>query len=411
MEKFLQEAKASSAVLSTLSGEVKNKVLLDMADALEANSNLIEVENGLDMRSGEANDLSSALMDRLFLDKGRIEGMATAIREIAALKEPTGRTLEGWRTQTNLNIQKITVPIGVVGIIYESRPNVTSDTAALCFKSGNVCILKGGKEAQNSNTIIAEVLQQVLVDNGLPKNLISLIPDNTREGVANLIKQDKYLDLIIPRGGAGLIKYISTNSSVPVIKHDKGLNHTYIHEKADFVKAVEVAVNAKCRRAGICGAMETLLIDESIAAELLPTLKHNFDSHKTVLKGCEKTRKIIDAEVATDEDFDTEYLDNILSIKVVADINEAITHIRKYSSSHSEAIITESYTDAEKFMNNIDAACVYLNTSTQFTDGGEFGFGAEVGISTNKLHARGPMGVEGLTTYKFKIYSDGQTRK
>lgn len=411
MEKFLQEAKASSAVLSTLSGEMKNKVLLDMADALEANSNLIEVENGLDMRSGEANDLSSALMDRLFLDKGRIEGMATAIREIAALKEPTGRTLEGWRTQTNLNIQKITVPIGVVGIIYESRPNVTSDTAALCFKSGNVCILKGGKEAQNSNTIIAEVLQQVLEDNGLPKNLISLIPDNTREGVANLIKQDKYLDLIIPRGGAGLIKYISTNSSVPVIKHDKGLNHTYIHEKADFVKAVEVAVNAKCRRAGICGAMETLLIDESIAAELLPTLKHNFDNYKTVLKGCEKTRKIIDAEVATDEDFDTEYLDNILSIKVVADIDEAIAHIRKYSSSHSEAIITESYTDAEKFMNNIDAACVYLNTSTQFTDGGEFGFGAEVGISTNKLHARGPMGVEGLTTYKFKIYSDGQTRK
>jgi len=411
MEKFLQEAKASSAVLSALSGEVKNKVLLDMADALEANSNLIEVENGLDMRSGEANDLSSALMDRLFLDKGRIEGMATAIREIAALKEPTGRTLEGWRTQTNLNIQKITVPIGVVGIIYESRPNVTSDTAALCFKSGNVCILKGGKEAQNSNTIIAEVLQQVLKDNNLPKNLISLIPDNTREGVANLIKQDKYLDLIIPRGGAGLIKYISSNSSVPVIKHDKGLNHTYIHEKADFEKAVEVAVNAKCRRAGICGAMETLLIDESIAPELLPTLKHNFDNHKTVLKGCEKTRKIIDAEVATDEDFDTEYLDNILSIKVVADIDEAIAHIRKYSSSHSEAIITESYTDAEKFMNSIDAACVYLNTSTQFTDGGEFGFGAEVGISTNKLHARGPMGVEGLTTYKFKIYSDGQTRK
>ncbi|MGB3751928.1 MAG: glutamate-5-semialdehyde dehydrogenase [Arcobacteraceae bacterium] len=411
MEKFLQEAKASSAVLSTLSGEVKNKVLLDMADALEANSNLIEVENGLDMRSGEANDLSSALMDRLFLDKGRIDGMATAIREIAALKEPTGRTLEGWRTQTNLNIQKITVPIGVVGIIYESRPNVTSDTAALCFKSGNVCILKGGKEAQNSNTVIAEVLQQVLVDNGLPKNLISLIPDNTREGVANLIKQDKYLDLIIPRGGAGLIKYISTNSSVPVIKHDKGLNHTYIHEKADFVKAVEVAVNAKCRRAGICGAMETLLIDESIAAELLPTLKHNFDSHKTVLKGCEKTRKIIEVEVATDEDFDTEYLDNILSIKVVSDIDEAIAHIRKYSSGHSEAIITENYSEAEKFLNSIDAACVYLNTSTQFTDGGEFGFGAEVGISTNKLHARGPMGVEGLTTYKFKIYSDGQTRK
>ena len=411
MEDFLKKAKESSSVLSILSGEVKNKVLLDMADALESNSDIIEVENGLDMRSGEANDLSSALMDRLFLDKSRIDAMATAIREIAALKEPTGRTLEGWKTQTNLNIQKVTVPIGVVGIIYESRPNVTSDTAALCFKSGNVCILKGGKEAQNSNTIIAEILQKVLVKNNLPENLISLIPDNTREGVANLIKQDKYLDLIIPRGGAGLIKYISTNSSVPVIKHDKGLCHTYIHEKADFKKAVDVTINAKCRRAGICGAMETMLIDESIANELLPTLKQEFDKHSTLLKGCAKTQKIIDVELATDEDFDTEYLDNILSIKVVKNIDEAIAHIRKYSSSHSDAIITENYTEAEKFLNSIDSACVYLNTSTQFTDGGEFGFGAEVGISTNKLHARGPMGVEGLTTYKFKIYSDGQTRK
>jgi len=411
MEDFLKKAKESSSVLSILSGEVKNKVLLDMADALESNSDIIEVENGLDMRSGEANDLSSALMDRLFLDKSRIDAMATAIREIAALKEPTGRTLEGWKTQTNLNIQKVTVPIGVVGIIYESRPNVTSDTAALCFKSGNVCILKGGKEAQNSNTIIAEILQKVLVKNNLPENLISLIPDNTREGVANLIKQDKYLDLIIPRGGAGLIKYISTNSSVPVIKHDKGLCHTYIHEKADFEKAVAVTINAKCRRAGICGAMETMLIDESIANKLLPTLKQEFDKHSTLLKGCAKTQKIIDVELATDEDFDTEYLDNILSIKVVKNIDEAIAHIRKYSSSHSDAIITENYTEAEKFLNSIDSACVYLNTSTQFTDGGEFGFGAEVGISTNKLHARGPMGVEGLTTYKFKIYSDGQTRK
>jgi glutamate-5-semialdehyde dehydrogenase len=410
MEQFLKEAKESSAVLSTLTGDIKNKVLHDMADALEANSDIIETENKLDMKSGEANDLSSALMDRLFLDKGRISGMATAIREIAALKEPTGRILEGWKTQTNLNIQKITVPIGVVGIIYESRPNVTSDTAALCFKSGNVCILKGGKEAQHSNAIIADVLQQVLVKNNLPKNIVSLIPDNSREGVAKLITQDKYLDLIIPRGGAALIKYISANSSVPVIKHDKGLCHTYIHKNADFQKALNVTINAKCRRTGICGAMETLLIDASVASELLPKLQLEFNKHSTLLKGCAKTQKIIDVEIATDEDFDTEYLDNILSIKVVENIDEAIAHIRKYSSSHSDAIITENYTDAEKFLNSIDSACVYLNTSTQFTDGGEFGFGAEVGISTNKLHARGPMGVEGLTTYKFKIYSDGQTR-
>lgn len=410
MEVFLQKAKESSAILSTLSGDIKNKVLLDMADALISNSDLIEIENKLDMKSGEENDLSSALMDRLFLDKNRIQGMATAIKEIAALKEPTGRTLEGWKTQTNLSIQKVTVPIGVVGIIYESRPNVTSDTAALCFKSGNVCILKGGKEAQHSNAIIAKVLQEVLKKNNLPENIISLIPDNTREGVANLIKQDKYIDLIIPRGGAALIKYISSNSSIPVIKHDKGLCHTYIHKDADSKKAIDVPLNAKCRRTGICGAMETLLIDQEVASKFLPKLKQEFDKHATVLRGCSEVQKIIDVEVATEEDFNTEYLDNILSLKIVNNIDEAIAHIRKYSSSHSDAIITENYTVAEKFLNSIDSACVYLNTSTQFTDGGEFGFGAEVGISTNKLHARGPMGVEGLTTYKFKIYSDGQTR-
>ena len=253
--------------------------------------------------------------------------------------------------------------------------------------------------------------RQVLVKNNLPKNLISLIPDNTREGVAKLIKQDQYLDLIIPRGGAALIKYISTNSSVPVIKHDKGLCHTYIHKDADLQKAIDVPLNAKCRRTGICGAMETLLIDSDVAEELLPKLQKEFNKHSTLLKGCFKTQKIIDVEIATDEDFDTEYLDNILSIKVVENLTEAIAHIRKYSSSHSDAIITENCTIAEEFLNSIDSACVYLNTSTQFTDGGEFGFGAEVGISTNKLHARGPMGVEGLTTYKFKITSNGQTRK
>ncbi|MEA3554567.1 MAG: glutamate-5-semialdehyde dehydrogenase [Campylobacterota bacterium] len=411
MEQFLKEAKESSSILSTLSGDIKNKVLNDMADALISNIDLIVVENKLDIRSGEANDLSSALMDRLLLNKERIEAMAKAIREIASAKDPLGKTLEGWVTPTNLNIQKVSVPIGVVGIIYESRPNVTSDTAALCFKSGNVCILKGGKEAQYSNAIIAEVLQQVLIKNDLPKNIISLLPDSSREGVANLIKQDQYLDLIIPRGGEALIKYISSNSSVPVIKHDKGLCHTYIHKDADFTKAIDVSINAKCRRAGICGAMETLLIDENVASKLLPKLKEQFDKHSTLLKGCSKTMKIIDVVEATQEDFDTEYLDNILSIKVVSNLEEAIKHIRQYSSSHSDAIITENCTDAELFLNSVDSACVYLNASTQFTDGGEFGFGAEVGISTNKLHARGPMGIDGLTTYKFKILGSGQTRK
>jgi glutamate-5-semialdehyde dehydrogenase len=410
MEQFLKDAKEASGIASILSGAIKNKVLNDMADSLELNISKIEEENKKDIKAGKENNLSLALMDRLLLNEARIQDMATAIRDISALKEPVGKIHEGWTTESGLNIQKVSVPIGVIGIIYESRPNVTSDTAALCVKSGNVCILKGGKEALYSNTIIAKVLQEALIKNNLPKALISLLPDSSREGVSNLIKQDKYVDLIIPRGGSALIKYISLNSSVPVIKHDKGLCHTYIHKDADIKKALDVSINAKCRRVGICGAMETMLVDEKIANEILPLLQKEFKKYNTQLKGCEKTQKIIDVEKATNEDWDTEYLDNILSIKIVSNTNEAILHIRQYGSDHSDAIITENYTDAEYFLNSVDSACVYLNTSTQFTDGGQFGFGAEVGISTNKLHARGPMGINELTTYKFKILGNGQVR-
>jgi len=411
MEQFLSEAKDASRVLSTLSGAEKNRVLKEMASALRQNTSSLLEANSIDMDNGKKNNLTSALMDRLFLDESRVDGMATAIEEIAALKEPVGRVLDGWVTDTNLKIEKVSIAIGVIGIIYESRPNVTSDTAALCFKSSNVCILKGGKEAENSNKAIAEVLKNVLIKNDLPSSLISLIPDSSREGVAQLIKMDKYVDLIIPRGGAGLIKYVSENATVSVVKHDKGLCHTYIDVDADIQKALDVCVNAKCRRTGICGAMETLLVHEGIAAKILPILKEKYDLLGTSLKGCEATQKIIDVELATEEDFDTEYLDNILSIKVVNGVKEALTHIQTYGSAHSDAIITENYTSAEEFLNGVDSACVYLNASTQFTDGGEFGFGAEVGISTNKLHARGPMGIEGLTTYKYKIYGNGQTRK
>jgi len=410
MEEFLIKAKESASVLGTLSGEVKNDILNQMADALIANSAIIVEKNKLDMDSGVDNNLSSALMDRLLLNDARIKGMSDAIKQIAALKDPVGRIHEGWTTDTGLNIQKVSVPIGVIGIIYESRPNVTSDTAALCFKSGNVCILKGGKEAFNSNTIIASVLQEVLEKNNLPKDMISLLPDASRQGVTNLIKQDKYVDLIIPRGGEALIKYVTSNASVPVVKHDKGLCHTYIHSEADFEKALEVCINAKCRRAGICGAMETLLVDEMVAEQILPLLNSEFKQHKTELRGCGKTQSIIACNEATLEDWETEYLDNILSIKIVNGVNEAIEHIKQYGSGHSDAIITENYSDAEIFLNSIDSACVYLNASTQFTDGGEFGFGAEVGISTNKLHARGPMGLNELTTYKFKILGNGQGR-
>jgi glutamate-5-semialdehyde dehydrogenase len=287
---------------------------------------------------------------------------------------------------------------------------VTSDVAGLCFKSGNVAILKGGKEAEHSNQIIAKVLQGVLVKNNLAKEMISLLPDSSREGVAKLIKEDEYVDLIVPRGGEALIKFISKNSSVPVVKHDKGLCHTYIHRDASQSKALNIAVNAKCQRPGVCNSMETLIIDEAIAKTILPALYKSFVDAGTKLRGCSKTREHIFIDAASDENFNTEYLANELNIKVVTGIDEAMAHIVKYGSGHSEAIVTENYGAAEKFMNAIDAACVYVNASTRFTDGGAFGFGAEVGISTNKLHARGPMGVNELTTYKFKIYGNGQVR-
>ena len=410
MEEFLQKAKKAARVLNTLSGAEKNRILKEMAAALRANTMELLEANAKDMADGEKNQLSSALMDRLFLDEKRIDAMAVAIEEIAGLKDPVGRVLDGWVTEDALKIEKVSIPIGVIGIIYESRPNVTSDTAALCFKSSNVCVLKGGKEAENSNRAIAKVLQATLEKNSLPKELISLIPDSSREGVAQLIKMDKYVDLIIPRGGEGLIKYVSQNATVSVVKHDKGQCHTYIDKDANMQDAIKIAINAKVQRPGVCNAMETLLVDKAIAKEALPQLKEAFDAAHTDLKGCKETQEIITVAPVSDEDFDTEYLANILNIKVVDGVEEAIEHIVRFGSGHSEAIITENITTAEEFLNSIDAAALYVNASTRFTDGGAFGFGAEVGISTNKLHARGPMGIEGLTTYKYKIYGNGQVR-
>jgi glutamate-5-semialdehyde dehydrogenase len=410
MQQFLEESKKTSRIIATLSGEVKNRVLNEMADALIAHCDFIISQNNKDMEAGKQEGLSDALMDRLLLTGERVQGMAQAIKEIAMLKDPVGRTLEGWVTQNGLNIQKVAVPIGVIGIIYESRPNVTSDTAALCFKSGNVCVLKGGKEAQHSNKAIANILRSVLAQNKLPEQAISLLPFSNRESVAKLIKQDKLVDLIIPRGGEALIKYICENSSVPVVKHDKGLCHTYIDKNADAKMALNIAINAKCQRPGVCNAMETLLVHEEIASLMLPALYEAFMEQGTQLKGCEKTREFIEVNLASHEDYDTEYLANILNIKVVKNIKEAIAHIEQYGSGHSEAIISENYSAIEYFLNHVDAACVYANASTRFTDGGAFGLGAEVGISTNKLHARGPMGINDLTTYKFKILGMGQVR-
>lgn len=411
MIEFLKNAKESSRVVSQISGSQKTKILNKMAEALIEHKDTIIRENLKDLEYAKENNLSSSMVDRLLLNEKRIEGMAQSLREIASLREPVGRILDGWINENGLKIEKVSVPIGVIGIIYESRPNVTSDTAGLCFKSGNVAILKGGKEAENSNKIIALILQSVLEDFDLPKEIISLLPDSSREGVANLIKQDQYVDLIIPRGGEGLIRYVNSNSTVPVVKHDKGLCHTYIDGEADFEKAINIAINAKTQRTGVCNAMETLLVDYKIADEILPLLKARFDEVGTELKGCGTTQSIVEVERADDDDFNTEYLANILNIKVVNGVFEAINHISRFGSGHSEAIITENYSTAEQFLNEVDASSVYLNASTRFTDGAVFGFGAEVGISTNKLHARGPMGINELTTYKYKIYGNGQIRE
>jgi len=411
MEEFFRRAREASGELLGLKSGEKSQILREMAQLIQSEWGTIVEANRKDMEYAEEANLSSALKDRLYLDRQRVEAMAQAVREIAALKEPVGRVLDGWEIENGLRIEKVSIPIGVIGIIYESRPNVTSDAAALCFKSSNVAILKGGKEAKHSNEAIASLLQWVLERHGLPREVIALLPDYSREGVERLIKMDRYIDLIIPRGGEALIKYVSQNATVPVVKHDKGLCHTYIDRDADFEKAVKIALNAKVQRPGVCNAMETLLVDYAIKDEILLPLYNAFKPYETLLKGCSLTREVVDVAPAEEEDFQTEYLDNILSIKVVDGVEGAIDHIRRYGSGHSEAIVTENYTTAEKFLNGVDAACVYLNASTRFTDGGIFGFGAEVGISTNKLHARGPMGINDLTTYKYRIYGNGQIRQ
>ena len=411
MEEILKSVKEASRVAATLNGGVKRKLLNEMAERLEKYTNEIIEANKKDLEYAKEANLSNALIDRLLLNEKRIKDMANSLRDIAKLKDPVGKVIDGWKIDNGLEIQKVKIPIGVIGIIYESRPNVTSDAAGLCLMSGNACILKGGKEAFHSNAVIIEILRWVLEKNKLPADMITLLPDYSRSGVEWLIKQDKYVDLIIPRGGEGLIKFVSENAKVPVVKHDKGLCHVYIHEDADLKKGAKIALNAKVQRPGVCNAMETLLVDRKIAGEFLPIIKEMMESEGVELRGCDITLEYIDVKPATEEDWHTEYLDKILSIRVVDNFEDAIEHIEKYGSGHSDAIVTENYKAAEEFLNRVDSACVYVNASTRFTDGGVFGFGAEVGISTNKLHARGPMGIDDLTTYKYKILGDGQVRE
>ncbi len=411
LEEMGKKAKEAARTLSIM-GEEKNEALRLIADALIKNTDAILAANKLDVDNGRASGLSESLLDRLSLNKTRIEGMAQGVLDVAALPDPIGTVISGSKRPNGLNITKVRVPIGVIGIIFEARPNVTSDAASLCLKSGNAVILRGGKEAINSNKCIADVMRDALNKSKLDRNCIQLIEDTTRRSSVELMSLTEYLDLLIPRGGAGLIKAVVENAKVPVIETGVGNCHIYVDESADIDMAANIIYNAKTSRPSVCNAIETILVHKNIAEKALPVIKARLDEKNVELRGCELTRKILGDSVilAKESDWSTEYLDYILAVKVVDSIDEAIAHIAKYSSGHSECIVTSDYRNATRFKNEIDAAAVYVNASTRFTDGGMFGLGAEIGISTQKIHARGPMGLNELTSMKFIIEGDGQIR-
>jgi len=407
-----KKALKASRDLSLLDSKTKNDILLSMADEIERQKEHIQAENNKDLIAGKGNGLSKAMLDRLELNDRRIKGMSNALCEVAALPDPIGEIIKTIMRPNGLKIDKIRVPIGVIGIIFESRPNVTADSASLCFKTSNAVILRGGKEAVHSNRAIAEALQNGGKRAGLPDNVIQLIQTTDRDAVRQLVQMDKYVNLIIPRGGESLIRAVTEMAHVPVIKHYKGICHTYVDKQADLQKALSIVVNAKCQRPGVCNAMETLLVHKDIAEKFLPQAAESLMQFGVELRGNDEARDIVKTmKKATEEDWYEEYLDLILAVRVVPDIQEAINHINTYGSQHSDAIITESAENRDKFFKEVDSATVYVNASTRFTDGGEFGMGAEIGISTDKLHARGPMGLEELTTYKYIIYGDGQIRE
>ena len=393
-------------------GEEKNDALKLIAKALIDNTDAILAANKIDVDNGRANGLTESIIDRLSLSKTRIEGMAQGVLDVVALPDPIGAVLSGSKRPNGLNITKVRVPIGVIGIIFEARPNVTSDAASLCLKSGNTVILRGGKEAINSNKCIADIMRSALEKSALDKNCIQLIEDTTRQSSVELMGLVDYLDLLIPRGGAGLIKAVVENAKVPVIETGVGNCHVFVDESADIDMAANIIYNAKTSRPSVCNAIETILVHKNIAEKALPVIKARLDEKNVELRGCERTREILGDSVipAIEADWATEYLDYILAVKVVDNIDEAIAHITKYSSGHSECIVTENYKNANRFKNEVDAAAVYVNASTRFTDGGMFGLGAEIGISTQKIHARGPMGLNELTSMKFIIEGDGQIR-
>lgn len=408
----LDSAKTSARKLARLSSHQKNQALLAMADLLVKGEDDILQANKRDLLSAKEKGLSLALMDRLMLDSGRIKAMAETLRDIANLQDPVGEVVKMWLRPNGLQIGKMRVPIGVIAIIYESRPNVTADAAALCLKAGNAVILRGGSEAINSNMAIFSILSQAAYNQSIPEGAIQFIETTDRAAIYSLLKMNKYIDLVIPRGGEGLIQTVIENSTIPVIKHDKGVCHVYVDNESDLEMGRKIAFNAKVQRPGVCNAMETLLVHEAICAQFLPTIISELEAAGVEVKGCEQTRSIMPhVKEATEQDWYTEYLDLILSVRVVKDIDEAIEHISKYGSAHSEAIITNNYTKALKFLREVDSAAVFVNASTRFTDGNQFGLGAELGISTQKLHSRGPMGLEDLTTTKYIVFGQGQVRE
>ncbi len=407
-----KRAKAASVVLATLSAPMKNKALLASADALLAAKEEILAQNKADVDAALANGIKGAFIDRLTLTEERLADMADGLRQVAKLDDPVGEILSMKKLDNGLVVGQKRVPMGVIGIIFEARPNVTADAFGLCLKAGSAVILRGGKEAFRTNHAVVHALRSALTAEGLPADAVQMVGDTSRETANEMMRLNGYLDVLIPRGGAGLINSVVQNSTVPVIQTGVGNCHVYVDEGADLAKAAKIVINAKTQRPGVCNACESLLVHEKIAEAFLPEIGRALQQKKVEIRGDAITQKLVEGAVAaTEEDWGTEYADYILSARVVQDIDEAIAHIRVYSTGHSEAIVTENYTNAQRFLNEVDAAAVYVNASTRFTDGGQFGFGAEIGISTQKLHARGPMGLKELTTTKYIIYGDGQIRE
>ena len=406
-----KNARNAEVLVRNLSANEKNEVLLKVAEALTENADTLTAANTLDVENGRKNNMPEALVDRLLLTGDRIRGMAEGLRQVAALEDPVGEVLGMKKRPNGLMIGQKRVPLGVIGIIYEARPNVTADAFALCFKTGNVVILKGGSDAIHSNEAIVKCIREVLREQGITEDAIQLITDTSRETTAEFMKMNQYVDVLIPRGGRGLIKAVVENSTIPVIETGTGNCHIYVDETADLQMAADIIMNAKTQRVGVCNACESVLVHEKVKDEFLPVLARRLQEKQVEIRADEAACELIPGAVhATEEDWGREYLDYILSLKVVSSVEEAISHINQYNTGHSEAIITNNYEHAQKFLDQVDAAAVYVNASTRFTDGFEFGFGAEIGISTQKLHARGPMGLLALTTTKYIIYGNGQIR-